>query len=223
MLMLAEDGKLTPKDCPMLPVTVKESALAPVTGQSILVEVVVPSGRTVMVCWVREERQILPKFNVASASCVKDKYGIMYILTATGTSVHDPKDPTLNCTGPVTVPEIVQGCVPSKDTSVNVAPTGKETDELEAVPEALVPPLVVVKLLIETVPHPEVEISVAVVVRLVSKLTVEENNRSIKLKSPIVAVPALPETLPVSGPVPLEDALPLAAIVITSNPLLPTT
>ena len=63
--MEAEAGKFTEKDWPVFPVAVNESACVVVSGQTALVAVAVPSGRTVIVCCVVVERQIFPKSKTA--------------------------------------------------------------------------------------------------------------------------------------------------------------
>ena len=50
LLSVAEVGNLTLKDWPALPVAVKTSAVVGVSGHTLLEEVAVPSGRTVMDC-----------------------------------------------------------------------------------------------------------------------------------------------------------------------------
>lgn len=98
LLMLTEVGKLTSKDLPEYPATVKESALAPVTGQSVLVDVAGPSGGTVIVCEVVEERQIVPKSSTALESCTKDICGAMETVIVTGRSVQLEEVDNLYCT-----------------------------------------------------------------------------------------------------------------------------
>ena len=87
LVSVAEVGNLTLKDWPALPVAVKTSAVVGVSGHTLLDEVAVPSGRTVMDCGAVEERQMLPKFNAASLGCASDICGAMYTRTVTGTSV----------------------------------------------------------------------------------------------------------------------------------------
>ena len=128
--------------------------------------------------------------------------------------------PTLNCTGPETVPEIVQPVVPVNETSVNVAPSGNDTVEFLADPVSEVPLLEVLKSLIETEPQPAVVIVTGSVFLSVSKVTVELNQVSNVLKLPIMAVPELPPVNPVSGPVPLAAGVPAAGTVTVLKPSL---
>lgn len=224
LLMETAEGKETSNIWPLLPVTVNESAWVVVSGQRGLVAVAVPSGRTVTVCCAVLLRQISPKSKTALASCLSERCGSMRTVMVTGTFVQSvpPKMavPTLNCTGPETVPEIVQPADPVNETSVKVAPTGKDTVVFLADPVAEVLLLVVLKSLMETEPQPAVVMVTGSVFLLVSKVTVELSQDSNVLKLPITAVPELPPVNPVSGPALPVVTAPAADTVMVLNPSL---